>query len=355
MYAAATPVQGKCRLWSRPGGRKLAAMTTLITGATGFVGSAVVRALIARGERPRCLVRRGSDLRNLAGLDVELVEGDLCEGDSLEAALKGCSALFHVAADYRIWVREPGAMHRTNVEGTRHLMEAALRQGVARIVYTSSVAVLGKAANGAPADEDTAVSLRDMVGLYKRSKYLAEEEVRRLQREEGLPAVIVNPSTPLGPRDVKPTPTGRVVVAAAAGRIPAFVDTGLNVVHVDDVATGHLLAFDKGEVGERYVLGGENLDLAGILGKVAELRGAAGPRFRLPRRPLFPLALAAEAWARVSGGREPMLTVDGLKMAARPMYFSHAKAGRQLGYRPRPATEAIRDAVTWFKAEGYLG
>jgi dihydroflavonol-4-reductase len=329
-------------------------MSVLVTGGTGFVGSAVVRALIAQGERPRCLVRPGSDRRNLAGLDVELVEGDLGREDSLEAALKGCTALFHVAADYRIWARRPEDLIRTNVEGTRRLMMAALRQGVERVVHTSSVAVLGKSGNGVPADEATAVCLGDMIGAYKRSKFLAEEEVRRLQREEGLPVVIVNPSTPFGPRDVKPTPTGRLVVAAAAGRMPAFVDTGLNVVHVDDVAAGHLLAFEKGKLGERYLLGGENLGLAEILGQVAALRGRRAPRLRLPRRPLFPLAVAAQAWARATGGREPMLTVDGLRMAARPMYFRHDKAARDLGYRPRPALEAIREAVRWFEREGYL-
>jgi len=330
-------------------------MSILVTGGTGFVGAAVVRALVARGERPRCLVRRGSDRRNLADLDVELVEGDLADPASLDAALKGCTGLFHLAADYRIWVRDPATMHRTNVEGTRRLMEAALRQGVSRVVYTSSVAVLGKAAGGAPADEETPVSLDDMIGVYKRSKFLAEAEVQRLQREEGLPVVTVNPSTPIGPRDVRPTPTGRIVVAAAAGRLPAFVDTGLNVVHVDDVAAGHLLAFDKGRVGERYLLGGENLNLAAILGQVAALRGRRAPRLCLPRAPLIPLAYAAENWARITGGPEPLLTVDGLRMAAKPMYFRHAKAADCLGYRPRPAAEGIRDAVRWFEAEGYLG
>jgi dihydroflavonol-4-reductase len=330
-------------------------MSVFVTGATGFVGSAIVRALIARGERPRCLVRRSSNKRNLAGLAVDVVEGDLADPESLETALAGCTGLFHVAADYRIWVREPLAMHRINVEGTRRLMEAALRQGVTRVVYTSSVAVLGKCGDGAPADEETAVCLEDMIGVYKRSKFLAEEEVRRLQRDAGLPVVIVNPSTPVGPRDVKPTPTGRVVVEAAAGRMPAFVATGLNVAHVDDVAAGHLLAFEKGAVGQRYVLGGENLSLAEILGQVAALRGRRAPRLRLPRGPLFPLAVAAETWARATGGREPMLTVDGLRMAARPMYFRHDKASRDLGYRPRPAAEAVSDAVEWFEREGYLG
>ncbi|HEY9549380.1 MAG TPA: hopanoid-associated sugar epimerase [Kiloniellaceae bacterium] len=329
-------------------------MTVLVTGGTGFVGSAIVRALIARGERPRCLVRRTSDRRNLAGLAVDLVEGDLAQEESLDGALKGCEALFHVAADYRIWARRPQDLIRTNVEGTRRLMAAALRQGVERVVYTSSVAVLGKSSDGAPADEDTAVCLADMIGAYKRSKFLAEEAVCRLQREEGLPVVIVNPSTPFGPRDVKPTPTGRLVVAAAAGRMPAFVETGLNVVHVDDVAAGHLLAFEKGKLGERYLLGGENLGLAEILGQVARLRGRRAPRLRLPCRPLFPFAVAAESWALATGGREPMLTVDGLRMAARPMYFRHDKAGRDLGYRPRPAAEAVSDAVEWFEREGYL-
>ncbi|MEQ8356214.1 MAG: NAD-dependent epimerase/dehydratase family protein [Kiloniellaceae bacterium] len=329
-------------------------MSILVTGGTGFVGSAVVRALIAQGERPRCLVRRDSDRRNLEGLSVDLVEGDLEDGDSLDAAIKGCSALFHIAADYRIWVRRPETMLRTNVEGTKRLMELALRHGLEKIVYTSSVAALGKAPQGAPADEETPAVLRDMVGVYKRSKFLAEAEVRRLHGASGLPVVIVNPSTPVGPGDVKPTPTGRLVVEAASGRIPAFVETGLNVVHVDDVAAGHLLAFDKGQIGERYVLGGENLALGEILAQVAGLRGRRAPTLRLPRRPLFPLAYAAEGWARLSGGREPLLTVDGLKMAAKPMYFSSAKARESLGYRPRPACEALQDAIGWFEAQGYL-
>ena len=329
-------------------------MRVLVTGGTGFVGSAVVRALVERGERPVCLVRRGSDRRNLEGLAVDLVEGDLTDAASLDAALAGCGSLFHVAADYRIWVRDPQAMARVNVAGTRALMEAALRRGVERIVYTSSVAVLGRTGHQAPADEETPVSLGDMIGTYKRSKFLAEEEVRRLQREEGLPVVIVNPSTPIGPCDVKPTPTGRIVVEAARGRLPAFVDTGLNVVHVDDVAAGHLLAFEKGEVGQRYVLGGEDLSLADILAGVATLRGRRAPRWRLPRRPLFPLALAAETWARATGGGEPLLTLDGLRMAAKPMYFSHRKAEQHLGYRPRAAELAIADAVEWFERQGYL-
>ncbi len=355
MYGHLRGVQGIFLLLPRrSGGRKLRGMSILVTGGTGFVGAAVVRALNARGEQPRCLVRRGSDRRNLEGLAVDPVEGDLADGESLDAALRGCHALFHIAADYRIWVRRPAAMLQTNVQGTRRLMELALRHGVQRVVYTSSVAVLGKAAASAPADEETPVRLDDMVGVYKRSKYLAEAEVRRLQREKGLPVVIVNPSTPIGPGDVKPTPTGRMVVAAARGRIPAFVETGLNVVHVNDVAEGHLQAYEKGVLGERYVLGGENLRLGEILAQVAALRGAPAPRLRLPRRPLFPLAYAVEGWARLAGGPEPLLTVDGLKMAAKPMYFTSAKARQALGYGPRPACEALEDAVGWFERQGYL-
>lgn len=329
-------------------------MSILVTGATGFVGSAVARALVARGERPRCLVRRASDRRNLAGLPVDLVEGDLTDPESLQMALKGCTALFHVAADYRIWVRDPQAMEQVNVTGTLCLMEAALREGVERVVYTSSVAALGKSSDGTPASEETPACLADMIGIYKRSKFVAEEAVRRLQREKGLPAVIVNPSTPVGPYDVKPTPTGRVILAAAAGRVPAFVDTGLNVVHVDDVATGHLLAFENGKIGERYILGGQNLSLSRILASVAKLRGRRPPRVRLPRRPLFPLALASETWARIRKGQEPLLTCDGLRMAAKPMYFTHGKAEQQLGYRPSRLETAIPDAVRWFEREGYL-
>jgi len=329
-------------------------MKVLVTGATGFVGSAVVRALVARGERPRCLVRRASNRRNLAGLPVDIVEGDLTSADTLDTALKGCRGLFHVAADYRIWVRDPEGMERVNVAGTRLLMEAALRHGVERIVYTSSVAVLGKSEDGSPASEETPVSLSDMIGIYKRSKFLAESAVRRLHQEKGLPVVIVNPSTPIGPHDVKPTPTGRVVLAAACGRMPAFVDTGLNVTHVDDVAVGHLLAFERGEEGERYILGGRNLSLSEILVRVAELRGRRPPRLRLPRAPLLPLAYLAETWARVSDGAEPLLTVDGLRMAAKPMYFTHDKAERHLGYRASQWDEAIGDAVHWFEQEGYL-
>ena len=330
-------------------------MTTLVTGATGFVGAAVVRRLLARGQDVRVLTREGSDRRNVAGLEVETVAGDLRDRRSLEQAARGCQALYHVAADYRLWVREPTAIYEVNVQGSRDLLRAAAEAGVTRLVYTSSVATLGLKRDGTPADETTPVSLGDMIGHYKRSKYLAEEEVRRLVSDEGLPVVIVNPSTPIGPRDVKPTPTGRMIVEAAAGRMPAFVDTGLNVVHVDDVAEGHLLAFDRGRVGERYVLGGRDMTLAEILAVIAAQVGRRPPKVRIPHDLILPLAHAAEAWARLRRKGEPFVTVDGIRMAKKRMFFSSAKAESELGYAARPAELALEDAVAWFKDEGYLG
>ncbi len=323
-------------------------MKVLVTGATGFVGSAVVRRLLARGHPVRALVRPSSDLRNLEGLEVELARGDLLDGASLRSALRGCRALFHVAADYRLWAPDPNVLYAANVEGTRKLMEAALEQGVERIVYTSSVATLGLNRDGAPADETTPVSLDDMIGHYKRSKYLAEEVVRELVAARGLPAVIVNPSTPVGPRDIKPTPTGRMVRDAALGRMPAYVDTGLNIVHVDDVAEGHCLALERGATGQRYILGGENLSLREILAIIAGLTGRRPPRVRLPHGLVLPLGYAAQGWARLRGGPEPRLTADGVRMARKKMYFSSDKARRELGYLPRPAREALADAVAWF-------
>lgn len=322
----------------------------LVTGATGFVGAAIVRALLARGEAVRVLARPTSDRRNVANLHVEVVEGRLEDPASLKKAMAGCRALIHTAADYRIWVPDPAAMMKANVEGTRALMEAALAEKVDRVVYTSSVATLGHI-DGGVADEATPSHLADKVGPYKQSKFLAEDVVRSMVAERGLPAVIVNPSTPVGPGDVKPTPTGRMIVEAASGRMPAYVDTGLNIVHVDDVAAGHLLALDKGRVGERYILGGDNLTLAEILIRIAGITGRRPPFMKLPRWPLFPLAWGAEAWARLAGG-EPFVTVDGLKMAKIHMYFSSAKAERELGYRHRPADEALDAAVEWFKSIG---
>jgi dihydroflavonol-4-reductase len=323
----------------------------LVTGASGFVGSAVARALVAAGHRVRVLLRPTSDRRNLAGVDAEIRIGSLEDPASLAAALKGCTHLFHVAADYRLWVRDPVAMHRANVEGSEALMRAALAADLSRIVHTSSVATLGLIPGGTPADETTPSGLDDMIGAYKRSKFLAEAAVRRLIDGEGLPAVIVNPSTPVGPRDIKPTPTGRMIVEAASGRMPAFVDTGLNLAHVDDVAAGHLLAAERGRIGERYILGGENMMLAEILRRIAEITGRRAPKLRLPVAGIFPLAIIAEALARLTG-KEPFVTRDALRMARKTMFFSSGKAERELGYRPRPAMAGLVDAVAWFRSAG---
>lgn len=322
-----------------------------ITGATGFVGAAVARLLLEKGFRLRALSRPNNDRRNIEGLDLEIVEGDLGKPESYRNALQGCDALFHVAADYRIWVPDPSAMHRINVDGTHALMEAAAAAGVERIVYTSSVAALGINPNGL-ADEDTPVGFANMVGTYKKSKYLAEQKVRRLIRHHALPAVIVNPSTPIGPRDIKPTPTGRIIIEAVKGLMPAYVDTGLSIVHVEGVAMGHWLAYEKGRIGERYILGGENLGLGEILGIIAEISGRPAPKVKLPVAPLFPLAYAAEIFGRITG-KEPFVTVDALRMARKKMYFSSAKAERELGYKARPARAAIADAIAWFKTHGY--
>jgi len=319
----------------------------LVTGATGFVGSAVVRRLLREGHHVRAWVRATSDRRNLQDIDVEVIEGDLIDADSLLQACDGCDALFHVAADYRLWAPAPEELYRTNVDGTRAILEAAKRVGIPRVVYTSSVATLGIPKDGTPGNENTAVALGDMIGHYKRSKFLAEE-VARTFAVEGLPVVIVNPSTPLGPRDIKPTPTGRIVRDAVAGRLPAYVDTGLNIVHVDDVAEGHWLAFLRGVVGERYILGGFDLSLHEVLLQIADISGRSPPKWRLPHAAVMPVAYAAEAWARLTG-TNPIATVEEVRMSKKHMYFSSTKAMRELGYAPRPARLALEDAVRWFK------
>jgi len=326
-------------------------MKTLLTGATGFVGSAVLRRLLAASHEVRVLVRPSSDRRNLAGLPIEIAEGDLCDAASLARAVAGCGALVHAAADYRLWVPDPAAMERANVQGTQALMRAAADAGVTRIVYTSSVATLGLVARGEPADESTPVDLHAMIGPYKRSKFMAEAAVEAMARN-GLPAVIVNPSMPVGPRDIKPTPTGRMIVDAASGRIPLYTETGLNVVHVDDVAEGHLLALQRGRVGEKYILGGEDMTLRGLLTLIAALSGRRPPRFRLPHSAALPIAYAAEGWARLTGGA-PLASVDEVRMARKRMHFSSDKAQRELGYRPRPARDAVADALAWFREAGY--
>lgn len=325
----------------------------LVTGASGFIGSAVVRCLLAAGFQVRALVRTSSRLDNLQGLDVETVTGDLLAPDSLALALDGCGALFHVAADYRLWVPDPAGLYAVNVDGSRNIMLAAAKARVHRVVYTSSVATLAVHADGSPANEEDAVGIEDMIGHYKRSKFLAEHQVRALGEQLHLDTVIVNPAAPVGPRDIRPTPTGRMIVDAARGRMPAYVDTGLDIVHVDDVAMGQLLAYQHGANGRRYILGGENFALREILSRVAALSGHAAPRLRLPTGALPPLAWLAECLARVNG-REPAMTLAGVKLARKHMYYSHARAAQELGYRPRPAQCAIEDAVRWFGEHGYL-
>ena len=324
----------------------------LVTGATGFVGAAVARALLAEGWQVRALVRAGSDRRNVAALAVEQAVGDLTDAASLERALEGCDAAFHVAADYRLWAPRPQELYRANVDGTGHLLDAARRAGVRRIVYTSSVATVGLPADGRPGAEDTPAALADMIGHYKRSKFLAEERARDAAAR-GVPVVIVNPSTPIGPGDVKPTPTGQIVLDAARGRTPAYVDTGLNIVHVDDVAAGHLLAFHRGRVGERYILGGDDMTLRQILTLIAQLVGRRPPRVRLPHSAVLPVAYVAELYARLTG-RPTRVTVEGVRMARKRMFFSSAKAVRELGYRWRPPPQAFADALRWFRENGYL-
>ena len=329
-------------------------MTALVTGASGFVGSAVVRALLDRGETVRTFVRSSSDRRNLEDLKIDIEVGDLRDRASLDRATRGCDTVFHVAADYRLWVPQPDEMFSANVDGTRNVMEAAGNAGVRRIVYTSSVATLGlPLSDDAPANEETPVRPDDIISPYKQSKYAAEALVKRMVAEQGLPAVIVHPSTPIGPRDVKPTPTGKIVVEAARGRMPAFVDTGLNVVHVDDVAHGHLLAMERGAIGGQYILGAENLTLAEILAAVAETVHRPAPSWRLPHDVVMPIAFLAELWARLTG-REPFVTRDGVRLARKHMFFSSDRAIHSLGYQPRPAKVAIADAVSWFNQHGYL-
>lgn len=325
----------------------------LITGAAGFIGSAVARAALASGYPVRLLVRASSPRRNLAGLDAEIAEGDIRDPAAVGRALLGVRWLLHVAADYRLWARDPDEIARNNIEGTASVMQAALAAGVERVVYTSSVATLRVDPSSDSADEEATLAVHEAIGAYKRSKVEAERLVERMVAFQNLPAVIVNPSTPVGARDVRPTPTGRIIVEAARGRMPAYVETGLNLVDVEDVARGHLLALERGQVGERYILGGENLMLRDLLGEIAGMTGRRAPRVRLPVGPLVPLAHAAQALARVRG-KEPFLTVDGLAMSHNRMFFSSDKARRELGYRPGPHRAGVEAALAWFGREGYL-
>jgi dihydroflavonol-4-reductase len=325
---------------------------TLVTGASGFVGFAVARKLVENGHAVRVLIRPTSPKTHLAKLGVEFVEGDMRDPASVARAMASVRTLFHVAADYRLWAPRPADIIDTNVAGTRNLMQAAQRAGVERIVYTSSAATIALSPDGSPVDESTGLAADQAIGAYKRSKVLAERLVEEMVAE-GLPAVIVNPTAPIGPYDVRPTPTGRIIIEAASGRMPCFVDTGLNFVHVDDIAAGHLAALERGRIGERYLIGGQNVALSELLAEIARQVGRRPPRIRVPRQAVMPLAYGAQAVARMTG-IEPFVTVDGLRMAKSRMFFITAKAERELGLTPRPYAEGIEDAIRWFRDSGYL-
>ncbi|HWP35748.1 MAG TPA: hopanoid-associated sugar epimerase [Thermodesulfobacteriota bacterium] len=324
----------------------------LVTGATGFVGNAVARRLVARGDRVRVLVRPGADRRLLAGLDVEPVAGDLRDPASLDRAMAGVETCYHVAASYRLWSPDPRELYESNVTGTRNLLAAAERAGVRRVVYTSTVGTLG-VPKGGVGTETTPVGLADMVGHYKRSKFLAEREAEAAAAR-GVPVVIVNPSTPVGPGDVKPTPTGQIIVDFLNGRMPAYVDTGLNLIDVEDVAAGHLLAAARGRVGEKYILGHRNLWLAEILAILARIAGRPAPRLKLPLAAVLPLAWASQVVADRVTRRPPRIPLEGVRMARRPMFFDAAKAVRELGLPQSPVEAALERAVRWFEAHGYV-
>ncbi|GBU16664.1 MULTISPECIES: hopanoid-associated sugar epimerase [Methylobacterium] len=325
----------------------------LITGASGFLGPALVDVFRQAGFPVRILVRATSPRRNLTWTDVEITEGDMRDPAAVAAAMRGQRYLVHAAADYRLWAPDMEEIVRTNRDGTRVLMEAALKAGVERIVYTSSVATIKPHDDGTPADETRPLTPETAIGAYKRSKVVAERVVEEMVARDGLPAVIVNPSTPIGPRDVKPTPTGRIIQEAAMGRMPAFVDTGLNLAHVDDVAGGHLLALNKGRVGEKYILGGENVLLSQMLADIAGIVGRKPPTVNLPRAVVYPIAFVSEQIARVTG-KAPFATIDGIRMSRYRMFFSDAKARAELGYGARPYREGLSDAIKWFRDAGYL-
>jgi dihydroflavonol-4-reductase len=327
-------------------------MRAFITGATGFLGSHVAQVLSEQGADLRLLVRPTSNLKNLEGLNAETATGDLRDPVSLEKAMSGCDAVFHVAADYRIWVRDPAQMYRSNVEGTRAILEAARKNGVRSVVYTSSVATVGFTGNGRPANEESPVSLDDMIGHYKRSKFMAEQLALEAGRS-GLRVVTVNPTTPVGEQDIKPTPTGRIVVDFLKGKFPAYVDTGLNLVDVHECASGHLAALEKGKSGERYILGGENLTLKQILDKLGSISGLPSPKLKLPYFVAFAAGLVDQTVSGLLLGREPRATVEAVRMGRKKMWASSDKATREFGWRIVPAENALRRAVEWFRANGY--
>lgn len=328
-------------------------MTTLVTGATGFVGSHVTRGLVSAGYPVRILIRKKSNLQALEGVSVDAVEGDLQDAGSLERAMQGVRRVYHVAADYRLWARDPQEIYRTNVEGTRTLLEAASRAGVERVVYTSTVATVAvPQAGSALPSEETQAALEQMIGHYKRSKFLAELEAIKAAGA-GVPVVIVNPTAPVGPADWKPTPTGRIIVDFLNGKMPAYVDTGLNVAPVEDVAAGHLLAAKKGRIGERYILGGRNMTLKEILDALAGITGRPAPRFKLPHSLALAAGYADELYSRIAG-REPQIPVEGVKMSRHRMFVATGKAERELGYRPSSIQAALERAVRWYEDHGYV-
>lgn len=326
---------------------------TLVTGGTGFVGRAVVTELLDAGREVRVLARNPQHPA-LTGLDVEVAVGDLREAASLEKAIQGCDRLFHVAADYRLWVPHPEEMYASNVEGTRNLLAAAAAAGLEKVVYTSTVGALGNPGNGTPGTEDTPVSIAEMVGHYKRSKFLAEGVALEFA-QKGLPLVVVSPSTPVGPWDSRPTPTGQMLVDYLKGRMPAYLETGLNLVHVKDVARGHLLAEEKGRVGEKYILGHENLSLSQIFQMLAEISGLPAPTIKLHYALVLPLAYLNEFWTRYISHGTPRMTVTAVRMAKKYMYFDSSKAVKELGFPQTPARRALEEAVEWFQKNGYVG
>ncbi len=327
--------------------------SAFLTGGTGFVGASLARLLLSKGLKVKALTRKGSDRRNLAGLDVEIVEGNLLDREAIENAVTGCRYVFHVAADYRIWVPNPSDMYRANVDGTELVIRTAAKAGAEKIVHCSSVAAVKVPDDHTAVDETSEyASLDQVVGDYKKSKYLADVLARKLAKSEGLPVVVVNPAAPIGPRDIKPTPTGKIVVDFMNGKMPSYIDTGMNIVHVDDVSMGHWLAATKGRVGERYILGGENITLKQVLDLLAAATGLPAPRFKTPYAVAYAFGAVDTAIARMRGV-EPMAPLDAIKMAKHYMWFSSEKAERELGYASRPAAVALKDAADWFAANGY--
>jgi dihydroflavonol-4-reductase len=327
-------------------------MLAFVTGATGFVGSHVARALAEHGADLRLLVRANSNTKNIADLKADLATGDLRDPSTLEKAVAGCDTVFHVAADYRLWVRDPEQMYRANVEGTRAILDAARKNNVRRVVYTSSVATMGFTSDGRSADENSPVSLDNMIGPYKRSKFMAEQVAIDAARA-GLDVVIVNPTTPVGERDIKPTPTGRIVVDFLKKKFPAYVDTGLNLVDVTECARGHIAALEKGRSGERYILGGENLTLKQILDKLAAITGLPSPKVRVPYALALATGVVDEIFTGRILGREPRATIDAVRMGRKKMFVSSAKAERELGWKVAPVDDALRRAAQWFRENGY--